>query len=236
MNSRDKVEEFISNIDEQLAIRKKELTQLKEIIDDSVEISKKFILIRNTIPAIYANYEGFLQFGFKELIKVIKEFEGNNCSLNKNIMMISILTSLENHINTQKSKSERLLEIFKNVYDNKKVLENANLDKYIINHETLDGTCKILGIDLNNIIKGEERIVFNKESLQMLYERRNIIAHGNISEVTLYTIPRKKEIREGQVNSAYRDWNNHYNCVMETLDILKDIFIEYLINEKFLEK
>ncbi|EIF6157012.1 MAE_28990/MAE_18760 family HEPN-like nuclease [Clostridium perfringens] len=236
MNSKIMVEEFVSKIDEQLAIRKKELTQLKEIIDASIEISKKFILIRNTIPAIYANYEGFLQFGFKELIKVIKQFEGNNYSLNKNIMMISILTSLENHINTQKSKSERLLEIFNDFYNNKKVLENANLDKYIINHETLYGTCEILGIDLNNIIKDEERIVFNKESLQILYERRNVIAHGNISEGAVYTIPRKKEITEGQVKSAYLDWNNHYECVMETLDILKDIFIDYLISEKFLEK
>ncbi len=185
MNSNTMTEEFISKIDEQLAIRKKELTQLKEIIDASSEKSKKFILIRNTIPAIYANYEGFLQFGFKELIKVIKEFESNNYSLNKNIMMISILTSLENHINTQQSKSKRLLGIFNDFYNNKKVLKNVNLDKYIINHETLDGTCEILGIDLNNITKDKERIIFNKESLQVLYERRNIIAHGNISEGTV---------------------------------------------------
>lgn len=236
MNSNTMTEEFISKIDEQLAIRKKELTQLKEIIDASSEKSKKFILIRNTIPAIYANYEGFLQFGFKELIKVIKEFESNNYSLNKNIMMISILTSLENHINTQQSKSKRLLGIFNDFYNNKKVLKNVNLDKYIINHETLDGTCEILGIDLNNITKDKERIIFNKESLQVLYERRNIIAHGNISEGTVYTIPRKKEITEGQVKSAYLDWSNHYECVVKTLDILKDIFIDYLISEKFLEK
>lgn len=236
INKENNIEEFIKLLDEELSVRKKELLLIKEIIDSTENYFKKFILIRNTIPSLYANYEGFLKFSFKELIIKIKNMDIMNDKINKRFIMLSILSNLENHLNSQKAKSKILIKSFNNLYENNnKILDIANIDKYVINHETIEETFNILGINLNEITYLETD-KFPKEDLGVLYGRRNLIAHGDISIQNQFTISKKKDLTNGQVEVSYKIWQQSFECVIKTLDIIKNIFIEYLINENYLEK
>ena len=236
INKENNIEEFIKLLDEELSVRKKELLLIKEIIDSTENYFKKFILIRNTIPALYANYEGFLKFSFKELIIKIKNMDVMNDKINKRFIMLSILSNLENHLSTQKAKSKILIKSFDNLYENNnKILDFANIDKYVINHDTIEETFNILGINLSELTYPKEN-KFPKDDLSILYGRRNLIAHGDMSNQNQFTISKKKDLTDNQVKVSYKIWKESFECVIKTLDMIKDIFIEYLINEKYLEK
>ncbi|WML36198.1 MAE_28990/MAE_18760 family HEPN-like nuclease [Clostridium sp. OS1-26] len=239
MSSNDElIEAFINDMDTELSIRKKELYLIKEILDSITNIPNKFTIIRNTVPSLYAHYEGFLKFSFQKLIETIKSMDIDNSDINKKFLIMCLVTNLEDHISSQKSKSKVLISNFDKIYkNNDNILNVTKLDKYILNHDTLDQTCEILGIDLDKILIDKQNFrEFPKAELGILYARRNEIAHGDISTSNQFSISKQKDITNGQVSFAYKNWVENYNCVLGALDLIKNMFIDYLMNEHYLDK
>ncbi|URZ04707.1 MAE_28990/MAE_18760 family HEPN-like nuclease [Clostridium felsineum] len=235
-NNDNLLEDFISDLDIELSIRKKDLYLIKECLDSIKNIFNKFTIIRNTVPSLYAHYEGFLKYGFQKLVGTMKLMNIDNKNINKNFLILCLLTNLEDHISNQKSKSKIFIDNFKKIYENNdNILNVTKIDKYILNHDTLEQTCQILGINLDKILVSEKVYKqFPKAELGVLYARRNEIAHGDISASNQFSISKQKDITEGQVQFAYSNWLENYNCVLSSLDLIKNMFIDYLINENYL--
>lgn len=232
------IENFINEMDIELSVRKRDLYSIKEILDTTDNISNKFTIIRNTVPSLYAHYEGFLKFSFQKLIESIKLMNIENNIINRKFLIMCFISNLEEHILSQKSKSKVLISNFNRIYkNNDHILDVTNLDKYILNHDTLEHTCEIMGINLDRISTGSHSFKeFPKVKLGILYARRNEIAHGDITTSNQFSISKQKDITSGQVSFAYKNWTENYECVLESLDLIKNMFIDYLVNELYLEE
>lgn len=232
------VEEFIDNLDNELSIRKKDLSNLKEIIDSTSNLNNKFTLMRNTYPSLYAHYEGFLKSSFWYLIDSIKNTNTSLVNLNPNFIILSLVPSLEAHLVKQASKSNAMVSIFNKVFNDRiNIFDAMTRDKYVINHDTLKSTFDLLGIDYNNINStGTNNKNFPLTELGILYDRRNGLAHGEVSPSTfkIFSLSKSSDINEKQVQNAYTFWIDGYNNVILSLELLKNIFLDYLIEKKYL--
>ncbi|WP_419724722.1 MAE_28990/MAE_18760 family HEPN-like nuclease [Terrisporobacter petrolearius] len=232
------VDEFIDNLDNELSIRKKDLSSLKEIIDSTNNLNNKFTLMRSTYPSLYAHYEGFLKSSFWYLIDSIKNTNTSLIDLNPNFIILSLVPSLEAHLVKQVSKSNAMVSVFDKVFNGNINLFDAMLkDKYVINHDTLQSTFDLLGINYNNInCSGFDNKNFPLTELGILYERRNGLAHGEVSPNTfkVFSLSKSSDINKNQVDTAYTFWMDGYDNVISSLELLKNIFLDYLIEEKYL--
>lgn len=232
------IENFINKLDNELAVRKKDLSNLKEIISSISNPTDKFTLMRSTYPSLYAHYEGFLKTSFWCLIDCIKDTNTSITNLNPNFIIFSLLPSLEAHLMKQVSKSNAMISIFNKVFnDNINIFDAMLKEKYVINHDTLKSTFELLGIDIDNInCTGYTRNNFPITELGILYERRNGLAHGEVSPEAfkVFSLSKSSDININQVNNAHRFWIEGFDNVIMSLDILKNIFLDYLMEERYL--
>lgn len=232
------IDDFINKIDNELSLRKKDLLNLKEIIDSTKNQNNKFTLMRSTYPSLYAHYEGFLKSSFWYLIDSIKNTNTSLVNLNPNFIILSLVPSLEAHLVKQVSKSNAMVSIFNKVFnDNVNLFDAMTRDKYVINHDTLKSTFELLGIDYDNInCSGIKNKNFPLTELGILYERRNGLAHGEVSPNTfkIFSLSKSSDINEKQVENAYTFWIDGYHNVMSSLELLKNIFLDYLIEKRYL--
>lgn len=231
------INKFIDNLDNELSIRKKDLSNLKEIIDSTSNLNNKFTLMRSTYPSLYAHYEGFLKSSFWHLIDSIKNTNTSLVNLNPNFIILSLVPSLETHLLKQVPKSNAMLSVFNKVFnDNVSIFDAMLKDKYIINHDTLESTLGLLGIDYNNINYSRFNNSFPITELGILYERRNGIAHGEVvpEKFKVFSLTKSSDINKKQVENAYTFWNEGYDNVISSLELLKNIFLDYLIEKKYL--
>ena len=234
LNSEERIEKFISEIDEELGARKKDLNNLRSIIDTTMNLNNKFTLIRNTFPTIYAHYEGFLKYSFWKVIDYIKDSSIGIDDLNPNFIILCLVPSLESHLVRQVSKSQAMLSVFNKVFTmNENIFNVMEKDKYVINHDTLKSTCDLIGINLSKETIPEKE--FPMKELGIIYSRRNGIAHGELSpkRSEMFALIKSSSINSKQVESADNVWNESYTQVLKALDLLKDIFLDYLINEEY---
>ena len=232
------INKFITNLDYELSIRKKDLSSLKEIIDSISNPNDKFTLMRSTYASLYAHYEGFLKTSFWCLIESIKNTNTEIINLNPNFIILCLVPSLEAHLVKQVTKSSAMLSVFKKVFDEKSnIFDAMSKDKYIINHDTLESTFELLGIDIYNLnYQGCTKKMFPISELGILYGRRNGLAHGEVSPEAfkIFSLSKSSDINPMQVKNAYRFWVEGFNEVLAALDLLKNIFLDYLIEEKYL--
>lgn len=229
-NALNATENYINLLDSELVIRKKELHAIKEIIDSSDNFFIKFILLRNTLPAIYAHYEGFLKYSFVELVNTLKEEHLENA--NHNFLAFFLISKLENHLVKQSSKSKIIRNTIKEYFSDSTQKDNLSIDKYIINHDTLEETCALLGIDPNNLTSFNIKKNIPIKKLNLLYTKRNTIAHGDLQTNNQFSFSTKKDITESQVTYVYASWLDDYNTVLDCLDTIKDLFVTYLLTTK----
>ncbi|HHY0049403.1 TPA: MAE_28990/MAE_18760 family HEPN-like nuclease [Clostridioides difficile] len=235
------LEIFISKIDSELSIRKKELIKLKNIIDSIETKTEKFSLLRYTYPSVYAHYEGFLKSTFFNFIDFLREINVNFYDLNPNLILLCMVPSLENHLVKQSSKIDAMKKVLKPVFeDNKNIFETMIRDKYIINQDTLESTLSLFDIDPNNINIGElKNKSFPLDALGYAYKRRNGIAHGelNPSNFDIFDISNSNtDISDNRIKIATDFWLENYNNTLEALDLIKDIFYNYIEIENYLHK
>lgn len=223
------IELFINSIDNELVLRKKHLSFLHEILSELQTNNHKFTFIRTTIPELYAQYEGFLKFSFAAMFNTLKNMDPSNKDININFFIFSLLTSLDDHLIAQKAKAQRFLDVFNKAFlENQSFLTIANIKKYILNQDTLIHTSNILNYDI-------ESSDFPVEQLNLLYSRRNPIAHGELETSNQFSIRKNRDITNSQLNAAWEVWRDDYQCVLYSLDKLKDFFIDYIKNELYLK-
>lgn len=231
MNKEDILEEFSEKIDKELSVRKKNLQDMKILINSTENLNNKFLLMRSFYPALYAHYEGFLKSNFFNLIESLESLNIDFYDIKPNLILLCILPNLENHLVKQEKKAEKLLSLFNNVFiNNKNIFESMNKDKYVINHDTIKSTLSLLDIDLNSIN-------YPLEELGIIYDRRNGIAHGELNPngFNIFNISSPKELTESRVNNALKFWNEDFDEVCNSLEIIKAIFYDYLNEEKYLK-
>lgn len=230
-NKEQILENFTEKIDEELSIRKKNLQDMKILINSTENLNDKFLLMRSFYPALYAHYEGFLKSNFFNLIESLGSLNIDFYNIKPNLILLCILPNLENHLVKQEKKAEKLLSLFNNVFiNNKNIFKSMNKDKYVINHDTIKSTLSLLDIDLNSID-------YPLEELGIIYARRNGIAHGELNPngFNIFNISSSKELTEGKVNNALNFWNEDFNEVCNSLEIIKKTFYDYLNEEKYLK-
>lgn len=228
MNNDNKLEDFINKIDYELTLRKKQLNLIHEIYSLLSTNNHKFTFIRVTIPELYAHYEGFLKFIFIELIDYLKSIQIPNSDIDINYLIFPLLTNLEDHIVSQKTRAGKILNIFNSIFKSgNKFLDMANLDKYIINHDTVQYTFDILGINV-------PENALPLDNLGLLYNRRNAIAHGELKTSNQFSISKNSDISDRQVVAAYDIWKSDYACILASLDVIKDIIVNYVVDKEYI--
>lgn len=232
MNKEAILEKFSEKIDKELSIRKKNLQDMKILINSTENLNNKFLLMRCFYPSLYAHYEGFLKSIFFNLVDTLDYLNIDFYDIKPNLILLCILPNLENHLVKQEKKAEKLLELFNNIFtNNENIFKSMNKNKYVINHNTIKSTLSLLDINLNSID-------YPLEKLGIIYDRRNGIAHGELNPngFNIFNILTSRELTENQVNNALNFWNEDFQEVCDSLETIKTIFYNYLNEEKYLKE
>lgn len=92
-------DELIKQVDQQLIWRRKELTEIRTLIEGChKDCSRQRTLIRAGVALLYAHWEGFVKISGTYLLEYISEQRCVHADLNQNILSII----LRKHINTAK--------------------------------------------------------------------------------------------------------------------------------------
>lgn len=232
LNKEAILEKFSEKIDKELSIRKKNLQDMKILINSTENLNNKFLLMRCFYPSLYAHYEGFLKSIFFNLVDTLDYLNIDFYDIKPNLILLCILPNLENHLVKQEKKAEKLLELFNNIFtNNENIFKSMNKNKYVINHNTIKSTLSLLDINLNSID-------YPLEKLGIIYDRRNGIAHGELNPngFNIFNILTSRELTENQVNNALNFWNEDFQEVCDSLETIKTIFYNYLNEEKYLKE
>lgn len=225
-NFDNSLESYLDRVEKESSMRKKQLAYLRDMLGRINDNNYKITFMKITVPELYAQYEGFFKFIFLQTIEYIKELEIANNKLHKKYIIFPLLTHLTSEITNQKTKAEKMITIFDDAFNNNKgFLHISNLKEYILNLDSTKHTMNILGIDSYRIPMKE---------LDLLYKRRCEIAHGNISESNPFYISPDLDISDYIVDETYKYWEKHYECVVYAIDIMSELFIDYISSEKYI--
>lgn len=176
-------DELIKQVDQQLIWRRKELTEIRTLIEGChKDCSRQRTLIRAGVALLYAHWEGFVKIAGTYLLEYISEQRCIHADLNPNILSII----LRKHINTAKyskkvSVNGELVEFFCTKMQSrariptKDVIDTgSNLSSSIL-YEIL----WVLGLD-------EAEYTTKKYLIdEKLVNRRNHIAHGEPLDISV---------------------------------------------------
>lgn len=176
-------DELIDRVDQQLIWRRKELTEIRTLIQEChQDCSRQRTLIRAGVALLYAHWEGFIKISGTYLLEYISEQRCIHADLNPNILSII----LRKHINTAKhskkvSVTEELVEFFctkmqaRARISTKGVIDTgSNLSSSFL-YEIL----WMLGLD-KTIYASKKMLIDEK-----LVNQRNHIAHGEPLDITV---------------------------------------------------
>ena len=168
------VEELQSKIDKDLAWRKKELSEIKFLIDRSTEGTLP-INLRIGIVIIYAHWEGFIKNGGDWYVNFLKQKGLKFSELRENFIALALRGNFKACGTTEKTSIHHsIVKILINGLDDiapipyeKAIKTNSNLD-----YETFHEIVFTLGLDDKNFELRKNLIN------EVLLEQRNTIAHG----------------------------------------------------------
>lgn len=228
LTSLNSIEQYLDIIDKELSIRKLQLNNLLDILNvlkEQDNNSLQFTFVRETIPTLYSHFEGFFKFCFINLIEYIKELDLDNSTINPQYIFFCLLTNLDDeHVNFKK-KSKALSPLCSSIYaDNSSYFNHINIRKYPLNQESFEYTLKMLNIDTQEI---------KFSYLKSFYKRRCAISHGQLDTSNAFSLLNSRSLTSNQTSKALDIWQADFNVTLSSLDIIKKLFIEYIINEQF---
>lgn len=219
-------EQFLDKINVELSIVKKQLLELTIMYNSFEENYYKANFMKITVPEFYAKYEGFFKYVFNETILYLLSLNLENRSININYLVFPLLTYLDSNTTNQKSKAKKIMDVFdKSFNENCNFLNIFKSSQYTLNLDSTEHTMRILNIDIREFQMGQ---------LYILYNRRNEIAHGNMSEDNPFYISSNVDITDSLVRETYDYWKEHYECVVSSVSTMADSFINYISNEEYL--
>jgi len=175
------LDDLSNSLSSQLAWRKKELSEIKYLIESrSIPKHKKNVLIRSSIAMIYAHWEGFLKIAGRYYLEYISSQRLKNSELSKSFLTISLSSSSRLLENSKKYSTygsvidffendleSRALIPFKSIIDTESNLSSSVLKEII--------WCLNLSYDSFEI---KEKLIDEK-----MLAKRNHIAHGEYLEI-----------------------------------------------------
>jgi hypothetical protein len=178
IRSLDELNTALSN---DLSWRKKELSQLKYLVDrkDISAINKKYLL-RSGITIIYAHWEGFIKVSAEFYLRFIDSKKVRNSELSRNLLTVSLCSSQNIFDGTSKySYYSSIVDFFfeclakEATIPHKRIIKTkSNLSSNVFKEIVW---CLNLSYDDFEI---KEKIIDYK-----LLDKRNKIAHGNYLDV-----------------------------------------------------
>jgi hypothetical protein len=85
------IDELSNALSDQLSWRKKELSQIKYLVDTArIPTKKKNVILRSGIAMIYAHWEGFIKIGGRYYLEYIDSKRLKNSDLPKSLLTISL--------------------------------------------------------------------------------------------------------------------------------------------------
>lgn len=218
------IENYIDNIYKYISLKKKELIIANNIVHSLNSNSEKAYFFKISLVDLYTKYEETLKFLFKNTINYISKNTDNNSNLNPKLIIFRVLTDLQPDIVKQKKKAERLLNIFYELQYNKNYFESFKVSDYELNFANTKHTLNILNISCENI-------PFN--TLNNLYKNRNKIAHGDLNDHDLFNFTVDTDL-DSSIKDLTKEWSIYYNCILEVLDDLSKLFIDFIENKEYL--
>ncbi|MCC0782702.1 hypothetical protein IR152_06280 [Clostridioides sp. ES-S-0108-01] len=225
-NSLDKLQ---NGIDKNLSWRKKELTNLKMVIDMS-EGSVLLTLLRSGITLLYAHWEGFIKISAREYLYYLNSLKLNCFDMTDNFLTLTLKPMIIDVRQSNKSTSH--YKVVDKILNGQFSIFNVNvMEKLIIDTESnlsykvLEDILFNLGLDSTQY-QLKEHYIKNK-----LLDTRNKIAHGEFVPL----IRKKNNIYEAETE-AKEDWNSLYKEILELMELFKKQILDAAQNEYYLKK
>lgn len=175
------LDDLSNSLSDQLAWRKKELSEIKYLIEsESIPKHKKNVLIRSAIAMIYAHWEGFLKLAGRYYLEYVSSQRLKNSELSKSFMTISLGSYSRMFENSKKySTYGSIIEFFEQDLESR---ANIPFKSVIDTESNLSSTvlreiiwCLDLSYDSFEI---KEKLIDEK-----MLAKRNHIAHGEYLEI-----------------------------------------------------
>lgn len=176
-------QELVDSLAAQLAWRRKELTELRSLVDGSrSNVSRRATLIRAGTALLYAHWEGFVKASGTYFLEFVASQRKKHSELKPNFLCVI----LRKHLNVAKqskkaSATEEIVEFF-----HSRMADRANVPtKNVVNTES----------NLSSVVLGEilwtlglDRAPYaTKKAIldERLLGRRNSIAHGEPLDISV---------------------------------------------------
>lgn len=173
-------DEFFDRIDKEKAWRVKELLAFKNQIESLTKNpSNQNVLLRASVPLLYAHWEGFVKTSCETYLKFVS---GKRIILNKLQPQFAAI-ALGKQIQSQEMKKiSTRTESVKFIVDNLEKPSDIPTNGVIktksnLKFEVFEDICFILNID-------SKQFETKKATIDDLVDNRNTIAHGNYQKIT----------------------------------------------------
>ncbi|MGO5444426.1 MAE_28990/MAE_18760 family HEPN-like nuclease [Faecalimonas sp. LCP19S3_D12] len=224
-----KIEQFEDFIQEDLAWRKMEISQLFRILNTA---ESKEVVTKSIVLLLYAHWEGFLKKSFKYYLKYVSECKIKIKDLTLNFKAIVLKKYAHECIDNDSLNLSKEMQFInaQDKMDNKrfkiKIDVENDLDEDIINtkhnlnSKVLKNICDIVGIKYNNSMKARSAYVD-----AILLKHRNSIGHAGKMA--------KDDTREEEMLS-FDDVQKLKNFVLIMLDYYAKVLVDYTEREFYL--
>lgn len=213
---------FQDRVTGDLARRKKELIDLKQLVQFTQNEDAKDILRRAILPLQYAHWEGFIKFLGVAVLNYISDMHIKYVDLLPTFSAIGIYRALRSSVPESDLGRTMLLMRFVSGHF-REDLENELFDlsncqewvdtKSNLNKKVLEELLFLFGIRLSEIRNNEH---IENNWLDVFLGRRNKIAHGGLDKV-------------GQ-----DDFEESADRIVALLDLFSGVFLDYVEHRRFL--
>lgn len=177
-------DELSDSLSSELAWRKKELSDLKYFIEQSLPFpSRKQVLSRCGIAILYAHWEGFIKLCGNNFLEYVAMQRHKNSELKLNLLTLSMRNSVKFSVNSKKSSEYgKLTDFFLNNMEFRSSIpfKTAIHTESNLSSKVFKEIVWCLGIDYS-LFETKEKFIDSH-----LLGRRNHIAHGQKLDVNLY--------------------------------------------------
>ncbi len=175
------LDDLSNTLSSQLAWRKKELSEIKYLLEAaSIPKHKKNLIIRSSVTMIYAHWEGFLKIAGRYYLEYIYSLRLKNSDLAKSFLIISAGASTSMLENSEKySTYESVIDFFEQKLESKAKIPF----KSVINTESNLSSSVLREIIWCLNLSYDSFEIKEKLIDERMLAKRNHIAHGEYLEI-----------------------------------------------------
>lgn len=178
--TRGTVEDFVDRVDAEISWRKRELQAFKALVFNERNPLYREVLLRASVPLIYAHWEGFIKASAKEYLNFVSIRRLNYHQLQSNFVALDIETKYREQL--QRLSTEDLIFIIE-----KSKSEDCRIGKIADRFEGIGNLSSrilrmiALSIGIDDIKFETKRHIIDEQLIKV----RNNIAHGRWQSIEL---------------------------------------------------